>query len=102
MARQALFAGLVSDPYGHPVEVTVIGEESFYVVEGTMKAIGQDDIFTKAVIERSLENMEDQFDRLIESGLPEDVLTWMGMQGFAVHIDERGQVTRIDQPGTEL
>lgn len=68
------------------------------ISEGTMQAIGQEDIFTKAIIDKSLQNLEKQFDKLLESGLPEDVRAWMGMLGFRVSIDVHGNVTDIQQP----
>ena len=132
MAKHALFAGLVTDPVGGPVEVATIGGEAFYVLDddgfkrhiesegvdrqvlakfaefirgnedlisdGTMKAIGQEDIFTKAIIDNSLKNLDRQFDRLIETGLPEEVRAWMGMLGFQVRIDNHGDVIEVRQP----
>ena len=35
MGTQALFAGLIFDEQGNPVEVTYIGDESVYVVNDT-------------------------------------------------------------------
>jgi hypothetical protein len=132
MARNALFAGLVIEDDGQPVEVTMVGGEAFYIVdddgfqrhidseyvdrqvldhvlqmieghediiaEGTMKMLGQDDIFTKAMIETSLKNVDDQFEQLLGSGIPEDSRTWLGMLGFRVVIDYHGDVVRVDQP----
>ncbi|MFQ5942116.1 MAG: hypothetical protein ACE5JF_01050 [Anaerolineales bacterium] len=69
------------------------------ISEGTMKAIGQEDIFTKAIIDSSLKDLDKQFDKLLESGLPEDLRAWMGMLGFSVRIDMRGNVIEIKQPG---
>lgn len=69
------------------------------ISEGTMKAIGQEDIFTKAIIDNSLKNLDRQFDQLLESGLPDDVRAWMGMLGFRVRVDARGEVIEITQPG---
>lgn len=68
------------------------------ISESTMQAIGQEDIFTKAIIDKSLQNLEEQFDKLLESGLPEDVRAWMGMLGFRVSIDIHGDVIDIQQP----
>ncbi len=68
------------------------------ISESTMQAMGQDDIFTKAIIDRSLENLDRQFEQLLESGLPENARAWMGMLGFRVSIDIHGQVTDIQQP----
>jgi hypothetical protein len=133
MARQPLFAGLIVDEFDAPVEVTLVGNEAFYVVdddgflrhidsefvdrqvldqlleliegheelisEGTMKMIGQEDIFTKAMIEAQLKNMDDQFEALLEQGIPEDAPTWLGMLGFRVVINLHGEVLQVDQPG---
>jgi len=68
------------------------------ITEGTMKMIGQEDIFTKAMIETSLKNVEAQFDALIEQGLPEEAQAWLGMLGFKVMIDLHGDVIEVIQP----
>ena len=69
------------------------------ISEETMKMIGQDDIFTKAVIETSLKNLDSRFDELINQGMPEGARTWLGMIGFRVVIDIHGDVVRVEQPG---
>lgn len=71
------------------------------IAEGTMKMIGQEDIFTKAMIESSLENIDDQLDALMASGLPDEARAWLGMTGFRVVIDMHGNVVSVEQPGTE-
>jgi hypothetical protein len=72
------------------------------ISEGTMKMIGQEDIFTKAAIETSLQNMDAQFDALLQSGLPEDMRAYLGMMGFRVVINVHGEVLRIEQPGAGI
>lgn len=72
------------------------------ISEGTMKMIGQEDIFTKAAIETSLQNMDAQFDALLESGLPEDMRAYLGMMGFRVVINVHGEVLRVEQPGAGM
>ena len=69
------------------------------ISEGTMKAIGQEDIFSKAIIDNSLKDLDKQFDQLLQSGLPDDLRAWMGMLGFRVRIDMQGNVFEIQQPG---
>ncbi len=71
------------------------------VSEGTMKMIGQEDIFTKAMIEKSLKNMDAQFDELLARGIPDEARAWLGMVGFRIVIDVHGNVQRIDQPAAE-
>jgi hypothetical protein len=72
------------------------------ISEGTMKMIGQEDIFTKAMIETSLKNLDDQFDELIERGMPEEARTWLGMIGFRVVINIHGEVVNIEQPSSPI
>jgi hypothetical protein len=69
------------------------------VTEGTLKIIGQDDLFTKAMIDASLNNLESNFTRLVEQGLPEETRTYLGMLGFHIVLNYHGEVVRIDQPG---
>lgn len=69
------------------------------ISQGTMKMIGQDDIFTKAMIESSLRDLDAQFDRLIAAGLPEEGRAWLGMLGFQVVVNVHGDVLRVEQPG---
>lgn len=70
---------------------------------GTMRMLGQEDIFTKAAIEESLRNADQQFDALLQSGLPEDMLAYLGMMGFQIRIDMHGDVLEVIQPaGPEI
>jgi predicted RNA polymerase sigma factor len=57
--------------------------------------IGKDDLFTKAMIEASI----NQMDRLLEQGIPEEMRAWLGMTGFRVIVDYRGRVVCVEQPG---
>lgn len=67
--------------------------------EQTAKMLGQDDIFTLAMIESQLKNIDKQFDALFSSGIPEEGRAYMGMMGFRITIDVHGEVIQIDQPG---
>jgi hypothetical protein len=67
--------------------------------EQTAKMLGQEDIFTLAMIESQLKNIDQQFDALFSSGIPEEGRAYMGMMGFRITIDVHGQVIQIDQPG---
>lgn len=80
--------------FAHMIE----GHEEI-ISEGAMRMLGQEDIFTKAMIERSLSQMEDNFDQILQSGLPEQARMSLGMMGFRVVIDVHGEVVRVDQPG---
>ena len=69
------------------------------ISEQTAKMLGQDDIFSRAMIEKQLENIDKQFDALIQTGLPEEVRAYMGMTGFRIRINFHGEVVAVDQPG---
>jgi hypothetical protein len=69
------------------------------ISEQVAKMLGQDDIFTRAMIENQLKKMDEQFNRVIESGIPEEGIAYMGMTGFRIHINIHGEVTEIEQPG---
>jgi len=129
MSNKALFAGLVSDEQGNPLEVAQLGDEAQYVLddkgflrhidaeaidrqvlthlqeqieankpaveEGIMKMMGSEDLFTKAAIDKSIENM----DQVLKQGIPDDARQMLGMMGFRVVVNYHGEVVRIDQPG---
>lgn len=64
----------------------------------TAKMLGQEDIFTKAMIEQQLKNVEQQFDALLQTGIPEEGRAYLGMLGFKVVINVHGEVLRVEQP----
>jgi hypothetical protein len=65
----------------------------------TAKMLGQDDPFSKAMIENQLRNIEKQFDAVLQTGFPEDMKAYLGMMGFRVVINYHGEVLRVEQPG---
>ena len=133
MGTQALFAGLIFDEQGNPVEVTYIGDESVYVVNDTgfhrhipsidvdrqivksmvdqikghedilseqaVKMLGQDDLFTRAIVQNQLKHIDNQIDLLFQTGIPQGGREYMGMMGFKVVINVHGDVVTIEQPG---
>ena len=70
-----------------------------YLSEQTAKMLGQEDIFSKAMIEQQLKNIDKQFDQLIQTGIPEDMRAYLGMTGFRIIINVHGEVIRVEQPG---
>lgn len=61
--------------------------------------LGQDDIFSRAIIEKQLKDVESYLDSLLQVGLPEEARAYMGMMGFRVRIDLHGNVIEVEQPG---
>jgi hypothetical protein len=70
-----------------------------YLSEQTAKMLGQEDIFSKAMIEQQLKNIDKQFDQLMQVGIPEDMRAYLGMTGFKIIINVHGEVIRVEQPG---
>ena len=68
------------------------------VSAGMMTMLGKDDLFTKAMIDASLSQM----DRVMEQGLPDDARTMLGMLGFKIIVNTHGEVIKIDMPGQEV
>jgi hypothetical protein len=66
--------------------------------EQAAKMLGTDDIFSKAMLENQLKNLDKQFDAILETGIPEESRAFMGMSGFKVVINVHGEVVRLDQP----
>lgn len=69
------------------------------ISEQTAKMIGQDDIFTRAMIMSQLKKMDEQFDALLNTGIPEDARSYLGMMGFRIVINVHGEVVDVAQPG---
>ncbi len=69
------------------------------ISEQTARMLGQEDIFTKAIIEQQLKHMEQQFETLLQQGIPEEGRAYLGMLGFKIVINVHGEVVRLEQPG---
>ena len=63
------------------------------------KMLGQDDIFSIALIANQLKNIDKQFDTLYQAGIPEEARAYLGMMGFKIRINVHGEVLEVLQPG---
>ena len=129
MSNKALFAGLVVDENGQPLEVANIGDEAQYVLDddGFRRHIDAEAVdrqvlahlqeqieANKDAVEQGLMKMmgsEDIFtkaaidksikdmDQVLKQGIPDEARQMLGMMGFRVMVDYHGEVLRIDQPG---
>ena len=75
----------------------ISGNEDF-LSEQTAKLLGQEDIFSIAVIRQQLEKSQEQFEQLRSTGLPQDMRNYLGMTGFRIVVDFHGDVVDIKQP----
>ena len=67
--------------------------------EQAAKMLGQDDPFSRAMIENQLKDIHKQFNAIMQTGLPEDVRAYLGMMGFKIIVNYQGEVVRVEQPG---
>lgn len=70
----------------------IIGEQA-------AKMLGQEDIFSIAMIANQLKNLDQQFENIMETGIPEEARAYLGMMGFKVRINVHGEVIEVEQPG---
>ncbi len=68
------------------------------LTEQTAKMLGQEDIFSQAMILNQLKHLDQQFDALLNTGIPEEGRAYLGMMGFKIVINIHGEVVRFDQP----
>jgi len=129
MSNKALFAGLVMDENGNPLETTYLGDEAQYVLDDNsflrhidaevidrqvLQALQDQILANKEAVEQGLMKMmgsEDIFtkaainksikdmDQVLKQGLPDDARQMLGMMGFRVVVNYHGEVLRIEQPG---
>jgi hypothetical protein len=67
--------------------------------EQAAKMLGTEDIFSKALLEKQFANIEDQFDQILQAGIPEESRAFMGMSGFKIRINLHGELLDVVQPG---
>lgn len=75
-----------------------IKENKDLISKQTTKMLGQDDIFTHAIISQQLENIDEQLRHLMDQGLPESGRAYLGMMGFRIFVNYHGEVVRVEQP----
>lgn len=69
------------------------------ISEQAAKMMGQEDIFTKAILENQLKNIDKQFEAILNTGIPEQGRAYLGMLGFRIKINVHGEVIEVVQPG---
>jgi hypothetical protein len=64
--------------------------------QAMMKLMGSEDLFTKAAIESNIKNVS--VEQMLGQRLPPDARQWLGMLGFRIIVDYRGEIVRVDMP----
>ncbi len=79
--------------------MTSLSENKDQIIDQTAKMLGQDDIFSRAMLKHQLENVDQQIEQILQTGLPDEMRAYMGMMGFRIIVNIHGEVLRIEQPG---
>ncbi len=128
MSNKALFAGLVVDENGQPLEAVTVGGEAQYVLDdnGFLRHIDSEVVdrqvlhalqsqieANKDAVEEGIMKMmgsEDIFtkaaidrsignmDQVLQQGIPDEARRMLGMMGFRVVVNYHGEVVRLEQP----
>jgi hypothetical protein len=61
--------------------------------------MGQDDIFSQAILENQFKNIDSQLTEILSSGIPEEGRAYLGMMGFKIRINREGELLELIQPG---
>lgn len=69
------------------------------VSDQIMRLMGKDDLFTKAMIDSSINRMDEQ---VMQQGLPDDARMMLGMMGFKIIVNFHGELVNLDVPTQEL
>lgn len=64
--------------------------------EAMLRMLGQDDLFTKAMVDASIRNID--LDQVLSLRLPDEARQWLGMLGFRVVINIHGEIVRVELP----
>jgi len=79
--------------FGNQIE----GNEKLIADQAT-KMLGQEDLFTRAIVEAQLKNLDKQYELILNTGLPEETRVYLGMMGFRVTLDIHGEILKIEYP----
>ena len=82
--------------------LAIVKDNEELFAEQTAKMLGHEDIFSWAMIQSQFKNLDQQIEKLYESGIPEAGRAYMGMMGFKVTINLHGEVIEIEQPGRAI
>jgi len=75
----------------------VEGNEDIIAAQAA-KMTGQDGIFSHAILEASLKNIDKQYEFLLDHGIPEETRAYLGLMGFRVVLDIRGNILKLEYP----
>jgi hypothetical protein len=77
--------------------ITQLQNNKDIAVSQALNFLGQDDLFTKAAIDSSIDNVN--IDQVLQQGVPTQARNMLGMMGFRIVINYHGEVVDLRSPG---
>jgi hypothetical protein len=71
-------------------------EHSDEASQAMMRLMGSEDLFTKAAVDSTIRNVN--VEQVMGQRLPPEARQWLGMLGFRIIVDYRGEIVRVDMP----
>ena len=71
------------------------------ISEQAAKMLGQDDLFSYAMIMNQIKQFDQHLENLLQTGIPEEGRAYMGMMGFKIIVNIHGKVIDVIQPSAE-
>jgi len=98
-------AGFLRHVPSRPIDLEIL-RSLFKQIEGNedviadqaAKMTGQDDLFSHAILEASLKNIDKQYEFMLEHGIPEETRAYLGLMGFRVILDIHGDILKVEYP----
>lgn len=98
-------AGFLLHVPSRPIDLKILksfgqqleGKEEL-IAEQASKMMGQDDLFTHAILTSQLKNLDQHYETILNTGIPEETLAYLGMMGFRVTLDIHGEILKIEFP----
>jgi hypothetical protein len=98
-------AGFLRHVPSRPIDLQILqsfgqqieGNEEL-LADQASKMLGKDDLFTHAILESQLKNIEQHYETILEMGIPEETRAYLGMMGFKVTLGIRGEIVNIEFP----
>lgn len=65
-------------------------------IDQAMKMMDKDDLFTRAALDSEISNVD--LDQVMQQPIPPQALDMLGMMGFKISVNYRGEITNIELP----
>lgn len=76
--------------------ITQIADNREEAAGAVLRMLGQDDLFTKAMVDSALSRID--VEQILDRELPADARQMLGMMGFRIVINRHGEIVRLEMP----